>query len=89
MQVFELGENSHTKEFLLYYFPDFKILIVGDLFYVGNSGVRASVRANELYSFIKKKGLKVEKLYSTWQPSGKAYATFDELKESARLYRER
>lgn len=89
MIAYEMGENSHTKEFILYYFPDLKILITGDLFYTfPDSPVRATQRAVDIENFLKKKKLKVEKLYPTWSPRGSdEYSTIQDLQKAAFQYK--
>lgn len=87
MTAYEFGNNGHTEEFILYYFPQSRILIVGDLFYTPNTYIRANSRAEMITRFIKDNKLKVEKLYQTWSPLDyKPYSTPDDLRKSAELY---
>ncbi len=87
MKAYEFGKNGHTEEFLLYYFPESKILIVGDLFYSQPEKIRASNRAEKIAHFIKTHKLKVEKLYQTWSPSGfKEFSTMEDLEASQEMY---
>ena len=79
--AYEFEDNGHTTEFLLYYFPQEKILIVGDLFYLYGSKVYKSSRANNLYEFIKKNNLKVKYLYTTWMPTEAKIASMEDLKK--------
>ncbi len=89
MSAIAFADNGHTKEFILYYFPESNILIVGDYFYV-SSKIRGSKRADLLNQFIKSQNIKVDKIYPTWSPVGtKEYCAIKELKESARLFKEK
>lgn len=86
LTAIEFPDNGHTKEFVLYYFPESRILIVGDYFYM-SSKIRGSHRAEILEEFIETNKIKVDRIYPTWAPVGmKAFCTMKELKESAKLY---
>jgi glyoxylase-like metal-dependent hydrolase (beta-lactamase superfamily II) len=87
LEAIEFPNNGHTKEFLVYYLPKSKILIVGDYFYK-SAKTRGSQRAEILEEFITGRNIEVEKIYPTWSPVGmKEYCSIKELKESAKLYR--
>lgn len=86
MKVLEFGDNGHTAEFLLYYFPQYKMLIMGDLYYIKNSEIVASDRAFRLYQFINRHKLKVKDLYPTWMPFSARRATIDDVKKFAELF---
>lgn len=89
MCAIEFADNGHTKEFILYYFPKSKVLIVGDYFYMTQE-IRPSHRAAILDKFITESKVKVERIYPTWAPATmKKYCTLKDLKESARLYKKK
>lgn len=79
MRLYEFGNSGHTTEFILYYFPQSKILIAGDLFYINSTKAYSSDRANRLYEFIKENNLQVKNIYTTWMPEKARIATIEDL----------
>ncbi len=91
LQIYEFGIKSlHVDEFLIYYLPKQKSLIISDLWRVPQKGVYASKRALNIYNFMMDEKLTVEKIYQTWPLENfKKNATFEDLKSSAKLASEK
>ncbi len=85
--IYEIGQTSlHTDEYLLYYLPQQKSLIIGDLWRVPKKGVYGSQRASNIYSLIQKEGIDVKYIYQTWPlQNAKKVADIEELKQSVLL----
>ncbi|PCI93400.1 MAG: hypothetical protein COB15_16495 [Flavobacteriales bacterium] len=83
--VYESGATTdHTNEFLYFYFPKQKILFVGDLVIFPKEKIRdQKKRALSVYTLIKSKKLKVEKIYTGWPlKDQKEFGTITDLKNS-------
>jgi glyoxylase-like metal-dependent hydrolase (beta-lactamase superfamily II) len=81
--AFETGsKTSHTNEYLLFYFPQQKLLFEGDLVLFPQSGVLAQgKRAYAVYDLISAKGLQVDKIVPSWPLYRyKDEATLEDLK---------
>ena len=85
--IYEFGKASiHTDEYLLYYLPQQKSLIIGDLWRVPKKGVYGSKRASNIYSFIQKEEIDVKYIYQTWPlQNSKKNADIEELQQSVLL----
>jgi len=85
--IYEMGQASiHTDEYLLYYLPQQKSLIIGDLWRVPKEGIYGSQRASNIYSLIQKEGIDVKYIYQTWPlHNAKKVANIEELKQSVLL----
>lgn len=83
VKIIEAGEGTdHVKEFLFYYFPQQKLLFVGDLVLFPDDGVMdQSQRALSVYNLIKTQQLNVEKIYTSWPlHNQRSYGTLEDLK---------
>lgn len=89
IKALEFSNNGHTYEFLVYYFPESNILIVGDLYYIRGSEAKASERPDRLFEFINKNKLKLKDLYTNWMPSSARIATMNDIKISSKAFRKR
>ncbi len=69
--VYFIGDTQHTKEHLLTYFPQQKVLFHGDLcFFKANGESAASVREQAVGKLINRYKLDVEKIYGSWPLRG-------------------
>ncbi|GCC52871.1 hypothetical protein SanaruYs_31100 [Chryseotalea sanaruensis] len=83
--VYEVGDTEHTKEYLVYYFPNEKILFVGDLmsFPMNQKTPFSGQRGKSVYDLILKEKLKVDKIYTSWPLKGqKNFGLLNDLKDS-------
>jgi len=87
--VYESGVTSnHTKEFLFFYFPNEKILFVGDLVVFPKEKILDQrSRAWSVYQLIYAKKLNVEKIYTSWPlKKQKEFGTVMDLKNALLKY---
>jgi hypothetical protein len=85
VKIIEAGEGTdHVKEFLFFYFPQQKLLFVGDLVLFPEEGVMdQSQRALSVHNLIKTQQLNVEKIYTSWPlHNQKTYGSMEDLKAS-------
>lgn len=69
MKIYFIGEKSaHTKDFLVYYFPNEKLLFQDDLCWIPKKGAvtKAGNRQLGLYNTIKELNLKVDTIIQSW-----------------------
>ena len=81
--MYESGETTdHVQEFLFFYFPNQKILFVGDLIvFLQGRVADQRKRAYAVYKLIKDKNIDVEKIYTSWPLKGQQpYGTMEDLK---------
>ena len=75
MKVIHIGMRSaHTEDYLIFYFPQEKMVVHGDLVWMKREGPQspASVRERGLYDAIREFGLEVETILQIW-PVSEAY----------------
>lgn len=95
MKIYFIGEKSaHTKDFLIYYFPNEKLLFQDDLCWISSDGVikKAGLRQIGLYNSIKELGLDVETIIQSWPVNNhnvKTKILFNELEKSIFLESEK
>lgn len=73
MDVVHIGmESAHTEDYLLFWFPEEKVLMHGDLAWIPAEGEpgEASSREEGLYRAIRDRGLDVETIIQTWPVGG-------------------
>jgi glyoxylase-like metal-dependent hydrolase (beta-lactamase superfamily II) len=91
MQIIHIGWMSkHTDDYLVYYFPKYKLLFEDDLVWIKKEGGAkpAGERQKGLYDAIKKYGLDVETIIQSWPINYmevKTEISFKELEESVQL----
>jgi glyoxylase-like metal-dependent hydrolase (beta-lactamase superfamily II) len=89
MNVYHIGMQScHTKDYCVFYFPEEKLLVEGDLIWIATDGdlKKASASQSGLYHAIKDRNLNVETLIQTWGASSGQYKMtirFTELEKTA------
>ncbi|MFA6152375.1 MAG: MBL fold metallo-hydrolase [Chitinophagaceae bacterium] len=89
MNVYHIGmQSGHTKDYCVFYFPEEKLLVEGDLVWIANDGdlKKATASQSGLYHAIKDRNLNVETLIQTWGGSSGQYKMtipFTELEKSA------
>ncbi|WP_417786502.1 hypothetical protein [Tenacibaculum sp.] len=69
MKIYFMGEkSSHTKDYLIYYFPNNKLLFQDDLCWIPKEGIIKKARPREigLYNTIKDLGLEVDTIIQSW-----------------------
>ena len=69
MKIFVIGKQSeHTNDYLIYYFPQEKLLFQDDLAWIPKQGAigKASARQAGLYKAIRALGLEVETIAQSW-----------------------
>jgi len=87
--IYHIGEQSgHTKDYMVYYFPQQKILYEGDLVWIEKKGPvkKAGPTQRGLYDAITALGIDVELVLQSWGTGFAEYKTdipFEELKQSA------
>lgn len=72
VEIIHIGEESaHTEDYLLFYFPEEKIVMQGDLAWIPESGPlgRPGVREKGLVTAIRDRDLDVETIVQTWPVS--------------------
>ncbi|RYZ54500.1 MAG: hypothetical protein EOP49_05045 [Sphingobacteriales bacterium] len=88
MMIYHIGEQSgHTRDYLVYYFPQEKMLYEGDLVWVRNNGpaVKAGPTQKGLYKAITALGIDVREVLQSWGtgfPDYKMDISFEDLKQS-------
>jgi glyoxylase-like metal-dependent hydrolase (beta-lactamase superfamily II) len=88
MRIIFIGEKSgHTKDYLVYYFPQEKLLYEGDLAWIPKEGAvpRATKTQAGLHSAIKEAGIQVDTIVQSWRTGESKYKTrftFAELEAS-------
>lgn len=88
MKIYFIGEKSaHTIDYLIYYFPENKLLFQDDLCWIANEGpiTKAGSRQLGLYNSIIELGLEVDTIIQSWPVNNNKVKTvipFSELKES-------
>lgn len=92
MKIYHIGKKSaHANDFLVFYFPNDKLLLQDELIWIKKDAplAKASARQAGLYNSIKDLNLNVETILQTW-PIGSRYNVkseiqFKELEESVKL----
>jgi hypothetical protein len=88
MEIHFIGERSmHTNDYLLYYFPEEKLLFEDDLAWIPREGEtgKAGKRQKGLYDAVKNIGLTVDTVVQGWPVNGygvKTIFSFSELEKS-------
>lgn len=91
MKIYFMGEKSgHTKDYLVYYFPQEKMLFEDDLVWIKKEGEigKASERQLGVYNLIKDKQLDVKTVVQSWGISSNDYKTvipFEDLEKSVNV----
>ncbi len=91
MRIIHIGTMSHhTDDYLIYYFPRYKLLFQDDLASIANKRplTAAGERQKGLYDAIVKHGLDVETIVQSWPASNasqKMVFSFDELRQSVAM----
>ncbi|MCG8575880.1 MAG: hypothetical protein MI810_13415 [Flavobacteriales bacterium] len=78
MEIYFIGEKSeHTKDYLVYYFPQEKILFQDDLVWIKKEGEikKAGKRQAGLYNAIVDLGIEVETIVQSWPVSNRGVKT--------------
>lgn len=95
MQIIHIGWMSkHTDDYLVYYFPKYKLLFEDDLVWIKKEGGAkpAGERQKGLYDAIKKYGLDVETIIQSWPINYmevKTEISLKELEKSVQLIKEK
>lgn len=88
MMIYHIGKKSeHTYDYLVYYFPQEKMLFQADLVWINKTGplVKAGPRQAGLYKAIKDLGLDVQTVVQSWPLEDynvKSIIDFEELERS-------
>ncbi len=90
MQILPIGAMSqHTDDYLMYYFPKYKLLFEDDLIGISKDKPlrAASIRQKGLYDGIKMYGLDVDTIVQSWpvDTTSETIVPFANLEESVRL----
>ncbi len=91
MTIYFIGEKSfHTKDYLIYYFPNEKILFEDDLVWISKSGElkKASNRQAGLFNAIKDLGIEVKTIIQSWPVKDygvKTVIPFEDLEKSVNI----
>lgn len=91
MKIIHIGKMSdHTEDYLIYYFPKYKLLFEDDLVWINREGELkpAGSRQKGLYEGIVKHNLVVEQIIQSWpvQDYGvKTIIPFQELEQSVKI----
>jgi glyoxylase-like metal-dependent hydrolase (beta-lactamase superfamily II) len=91
MTVHHIGQQSgHTKDYLIYYFPEEKLIFEDDLVWIPRAGEskKAGLRQAGLYEAIQQRGLKVDTIIQSWpvlEGGVKTVIPFQDLKKSIEL----
>lgn len=91
MTIYFIGEKSfHTKDYLIYYFPNEKILFEDDLVWISKSGElkKASNRQAGLFNAIKDLGIEVKTIIQSWPVKDygvKTVIPFEDLEKSVSI----
>lgn len=95
MRIIHIGEMSHhTDDYLIYYFPEYRLLFQDDLAWIENNKPlkEASERQKGVYDAIKKYDLPVETIIQGWPVKAydtKSIFTFNELEESVKMIKQK
>lgn len=84
------GKSKHTNDYLIYYFPNEKLLFEDDLIWIAKKGEikKAGRRQAGLYNSIKELGLDVETIIQSWPISDygiKTIIPFKDLEKSMNI----
>lgn len=91
MRIYFMGEQSaHTKDYLIYYFPNEKLLFQDDLCWIPKEGEITKARSRQagLYDMIKELNLEVETIIQSWPVENhkvKTVILFSELEKSVQI----
>lgn len=91
MQIIHIGEMSyHTKDYLIYYFPKYKLLFEDDLIWIAKDKPIAAARQRQkgVYDAIIKYDLEVDTIIQSWpvnEHGVKTIIDFKDLKKSVEL----
>lgn len=91
MQIVHIGKLSkHTEDYLVYYFPKYKLLFQGDLIWMRNEAIPTAANPMQkgLYEAIIQNNLTVEEIVQSWMinnPRMKTIISFQELQKSVEL----
>ncbi len=91
MRIIHIGDMSHhTEDYLIYYFPTYKLLCQGDLMAIAEDGTlkKAGERQKGLYDAIVHHNLDVATIVQTWPLRGNGVTStfdFDELRRSVEM----
>lgn len=91
MKIYFMGEQSaHTKDYLIYYFPNEKLLFQDDLCWIPKEGeiTKARSRQEGLYNIIVELGLEVDTIIQSWPVEShqvKTVIPFEELEASVKV----
>jgi glyoxylase-like metal-dependent hydrolase (beta-lactamase superfamily II) len=91
MKIYAIGKKSgHTNDYLVYYFPQEKLLFEGDLVWIGKKSEpkKAGASQSGLYNAIKDMGLNVETIVQSWVTSPEDYKTtipFADLEQTVQV----
>ncbi|CAM3931886.1 hypothetical protein MUGA111182_17925 [Mucilaginibacter galii] len=91
MTVHHIGQQSgHTKDYLIYYFPQERLIFEDDLVWIPKVGEpkKAGVRQAGLYEAIRQLGLKVDTIVQSWpvtEGNVKTVIPFQDLRKSGEL----
>lgn len=90
MEIYFIGKKSkHTNDYLIYYFPNEKVLFEDDLVWIKSSGAinKAGDRQLGLYNSIKELNLDVKTIIQSWPVSDygvKTIIPFSDMEESVK-----
>ena len=91
MKIYFIGEKSaHTKDYLIYYFPEDKLLFQDDSCWIPIDGPVRKARARErgLYNSIKELNLKVDTIIQSWPVTNykvKTIIPFSDLEKTMKI----
>lgn len=93
LQLIDIGKlSNHTDNFLIYYFPQYKLLFQDELIWIATDKPleAATPRQKGLYDAIVQHNLDVETILQGWPLDGqfKSVIPFDELKRSVEMIEE-
>jgi glyoxylase-like metal-dependent hydrolase (beta-lactamase superfamily II) len=88
LKIYAIGKKSgHTSDYLIYYFPEEKLLFEGDLVWIEKKSdpKKAGVTQTGLYNTAKEMGLNVKTIIQSWVTSPEVYKTvipFEDLEQA-------
>ena len=92
LEIYHIGaQSAHTEDYLIYYFPEHKLLMEDDLAWINEEGPlkKAGPRQAGLYKAIADRKLEVEKIIQHWPVNSeykvKSEILFEELERSCRI----
>jgi glyoxylase-like metal-dependent hydrolase (beta-lactamase superfamily II) len=91
MKIYAIGNKSgHTNDYMVYYFPQEKLLFEGDLVWIGKKGEpkKAGNAQSGLYNAIKDMSLNVATIVQSWVTSPEDYKTtipFEDLERTMQV----